>query len=257
MIIDSEYRQKYLIDTSLGAVDSFIEAIDLADSLDKILSVLQRHLLRMGFEQFTYWLMWQPDGTRASLWLTTYPEEWIKYYLENKFDSHDLVARYGAVHNRPYEWAEVKRKFNLTPSQKIVFGESAAAGLKVGGSVPIHGPGAAKAMLSVANNSSEEVFQKIFIEKRHELHLISTYAHEKIISLNLHKESKTDIKLTAREIEILTWTAKGKTRWEISRLLEISEETVKKHIENACKKLNTNNKTQATAVAIMNGLIIP
>lgn len=242
---------------SLGQVDRYISEIDHSSNLDDILAVLRRQIVQMGFERFTYWLMWQPNGARASVWLTSYPPDWINYYLDKKMDSDDLVARYSAIHTSPYEWATVKNEYELTQAQRIVFGDSAAAGLRAGGSVPIHGPGAAKALFSVANDEPEEKFQKLFLQSRHQLQLIATYAHEKIIGLGIQKTNHRNLKLTAREIEVLTWTSRGKTRWEISQILALSDETIKKHLDNICRKLDTQNKTQATAVAIMNGLIIP
>lgn len=242
---------------SLGQIDHYISEIDYAANLDDILSVLRRQVVQMGFERFTYWLMWQPNGARVSVWLTSYPSDWIQYYTDKKMESDDLVVRYSAIHSSPYTWSTVKNHYEVTAAQRIVFGDSAAAGLRAGGSVPIHGPGAAKALLSVANDEPEEQFHKLFIQNRHQLQLIATYAHEKIISLGIQKANHRNLKLTAREIEVLTWAARGKTRWETSQILSLSDETVKKHLDNICRKLDTQNKTQATAVAIMNGLILP
>jgi LuxR family quorum sensing-dependent transcriptional regulator len=64
-------------------------------------------------------------------------------------------------------------------------------------------------------------------------------------------------KLTRREIEVMTLTAKGKTRGEISQLLSLSEKTVKDYIVRACKKLRAVNKTHAVALALTSGLISP
>ena len=63
--------------------------------------------------------------------------------------------------------------------------------------------------------------------------------------------------LTLREAEVMTWTAHGKTRSEISIILSISKETVKNYIENACHKLDAVNKTQAAAMAVALGIISP
>ena len=63
--------------------------------------------------------------------------------------------------------------------------------------------------------------------------------------------------LTPREIEVMTWTAHGKTRVEISIILSIAEETVKYYTENACIKLKAVNKTHAASKAIALGLIKP
>ena len=74
---------------------------------------------------------------------------------------------------------------------------------------------------------------------------------DKIIHINLF----TGDTLSQREIEILTWSARGKTYPEISMILSIAEDTIKTYVERASKKLNTTNKTHAVAVAVARGLI--
>lgn len=51
------------------------------------------------------------------------------------------------------------------------------------------------------------------------------------------------------------WTAQGKSSWDISRILSISENTVNFHIKNAMRKLGTTSRTAAVAKAIGHGLI--
>jgi LuxR family transcriptional regulator len=62
--------------------------------------------------------------------------------------------------------------------------------------------------------------------------------------------------LTAREIEVLKWTADGKTSADISSLLAVSENTVNFHVKNAVFKLQSTNKTAATVRAAMLGLLM-
>lgn len=57
--------------------------------------------------------------------------------------------------------------------------------------------------------------------------------------------------------EILTWVAQGKTYWEISRILGIQEDTIKKHMQRMCALLQVSNGTHAVVKAIINGLIVP
>jgi DNA-binding CsgD family transcriptional regulator len=64
-------------------------------------------------------------------------------------------------------------------------------------------------------------------------------------------------KMTSREIEVITFTAIGKTRSEISKILTLSEETVKVYVERACRKLNAVNKANAITIAMTLGLIAP
>lgn len=61
--------------------------------------------------------------------------------------------------------------------------------------------------------------------------------------------------LTKREVECLGWAAQGKTAWEISQILKISEATVSFHIENAKKKLDAKTLPQAVAIGISLGII--
>jgi two-component system, NarL family, response regulator LiaR len=60
--------------------------------------------------------------------------------------------------------------------------------------------------------------------------------------------------LSAREIEILGLLASGRANDEIADQLKISPFTVRNHISNVLRKLQVDNRTQAAAFAIRNGL---
>ncbi|MDR3439687.1 LuxR family transcriptional regulator [Telmatospirillum sp.] len=61
--------------------------------------------------------------------------------------------------------------------------------------------------------------------------------------------------LSARQLQVLDWIAKGKTNWEISGILEISPKSVEFHIECAKRQLQVFNRTHAVAKAIMLGML--
>ncbi|WP_102222969.1 response regulator transcription factor [Acidimangrovimonas sediminis] len=56
--------------------------------------------------------------------------------------------------------------------------------------------------------------------------------------------------LTEREAEVLLWLAAGKTNRDISDILGISPQTVKKHLEQVFSKLGAENRATATAMAV-------
>jgi len=68
-------------------------------------------------------------------------------------------------------------------------------------------------------------------------------------------QTGTAPRLSGREIECLKWASTGKTSWEISIILEISERTVTFHLTNTQKKLQAVNRTQAIVKAVRFGLI--
>jgi LuxR family transcriptional regulator len=61
--------------------------------------------------------------------------------------------------------------------------------------------------------------------------------------------------LTPREVEVLRWTADGKTAGEIGDILNVSEHTVTFHLSNAMRKLSTTSKTAAAVKAALLGLL--
>lgn len=63
------------------------------------------------------------------------------------------------------------------------------------------------------------------------------------------------VKLSNREREVLQWMCDGKSTWDISTILGISERTVKFHSANICKKLQANNRTHAIIKAISLGMV--
>lgn len=62
-------------------------------------------------------------------------------------------------------------------------------------------------------------------------------------------------RLTARELECLQWSAIGKSSWEISTILSISESAVNFHMANIRSKFDVGSRRQAVVQAIRFGLI--
>ena len=65
----------------------------------------------------------------------------------------------------------------------------------------------------------------------------------------------SDDQLTKREIQMLRWMGEGFSNKAIAQQLFISENTVKYHIRNILQKLGVQNRTEAVAYAIREGLI--
>jgi DNA-binding NarL/FixJ family response regulator len=63
--------------------------------------------------------------------------------------------------------------------------------------------------------------------------------------------------LSKRENEVLLYLADGRINKEISKILSISENTVKKHVTSILTKLDATGRTEAIHVAIKRGLIKP
>jgi len=68
-----------------------------------------------------------------------------------------------------------------------------------------------------------------------------------------HEE--TSHRISKRERECLQWASQGKTSWEISQILGVTESTVIYHLRNATRKLNAANRLHAVAKALKASII--
>ena len=65
------------------------------------------------------------------------------------------------------------------------------------------------------------------------------------------------VDLNDREVETLTWAARGKTSAEIAQILGLSKRTVDFHIDNARVKLSAATRVEAAIKAVTGRLIDP
>jgi DNA-binding CsgD family transcriptional regulator len=84
--------------------------------------------------------------------------------------------------------------------------------------------------------------------------VLANYFHQHIMRIYGHDASR-HILMSARELDCLKWIAEGKTAWEASVILGISERTVRFHLNSAREKMQCATTTQAVARAVSQSLI--
>ena len=72
-------------------------------------------------------------------------------------------------------------------------------------------------------------------------------------SPDLPAKFSSELGLTTREGEVLSWLSKGKTNRDIAQILGLSPRTVDKHLEQIYAKLGVENRTAAAAIATSTG----
>lgn len=81
------------------------------------------------------------------------------------------------------------------------------------------------------------------------------YLHN-VLMANTHTPPSNRVKgLSPREAAVLVWMKQGKTNWEISRILGVSERTIRFHVESIFSKLDVSSRIQAVAYAMEHGLV--
>ena len=83
---------------------------------------------------------------------------------------------------------------------------------------------------------------------------LALLAHKAFSKLIRAKIASNAPSLTERELEVLRWTADGKSAQDIAEILLLSKNTVDFHIRNSINKLDVPNKTAAVVRAVLLGL---
>ena len=90
------------------------------------------------------------------------------------------------------------------------------------------------------------------------LPLAEAHYHSSLIFQKYHETVLVPSSLptvTPRELQVLKWSAEGKTSQEIAVILSLSEHTVNSYTARVQQKLQVNNRAQMVAAAIRTGLI--
>ena len=186
------------------------------------------------------------------LLVSAYPAGWMDRYLDQDYARIDPIIHRIKRDPSPFPWSEdvALPESENCPLAKKMFNEAAEFNLRAGFAVPLITLDGAVAVVSLGGEA---------VEMPPEAHamtgMISTFAIARAIDLCNGGGGHKRPKLTPREIECLKWAADGKTEWEISTILHVSEHTADKHLANAHRKLGATNCVQAVAVAIRWGFI--
>jgi len=183
------------------------------------------------------------------------PHGWIDKYEKNEYLKADPTVTHCRSQVTPLYWNEIDYSGDLDPdAAKNVMAEAALHDMKHGMSLPMHGPGTEWGIFSL---SSAKPLQRESDFSGLDLDLLVSAVHWAIKRVNGEylTEPRRGGELTTREIECLEWIARGKTAWEVARILHLSEYTVTFHTRNAIAKLGTNNRSHAVAKAISKALI--
>lgn len=205
----------------------------------------------LGFDHCSYGLrMPLPVSQPRVVLLTNYPRAWEERYKERGYIAVDPTVRHGMHSLQPVTWSDA-----FFASSRDLWEEARSFGLCVGWAQSGRDVNSTMGLLSVSR-SGEPISEIELRDKEIKLAWLTQMVHlgmSRILSAKLMPEA--EVQLTDREIEVLRWTADGKTASEIADILNISERTANFHIANVITKLNAPNKTAAVIRAGMLGML--
>lgn len=208
---------------------------------------------QLGFDRFLYSGRFILDGVRQLERIeSNYPELWRQKYDKLGYARLDPTVQHAEISLRPLIWSD---EMYVTSSQRAFQKEAYSHGLFSGVTFPVHSKDGDIALLSFSLSTPGREACRHVQEMLGWGSLIASLAHEAMRNI-IKKEQELKLpKLTRRENEVLKWIAAGKSSWEISKVLNISEHGVIYHVRNLLFKFDVYSRHQAVVKAIALGII--
>lgn len=183
--------------------------------------------------------------------IVTYSQNWVNHYRQKNYFEVDPVLKEVRKSIFPVDWKNIEVN---SKKAKTFFNEAFEAGVgRYGLSIPVQGRNHDYSILSITFDESLRdwnFFKNCYMR---DFQILALYFHKTILDINNIKPPLFD--LSSREIEVLYWSAYGKSGDEIAMILGISKSTVRFHVNNIMSKLNAVNIAHAVGKGVFHGLI--
>ncbi len=236
------------------SIFDLIERICKAERLAQGHEVLRTALADYGLEHVAYAAINLPAAAHdRPLIDVTNAAEWQKLYLQAVYVNLDPIVRAGMGGILPVDWETIDRS---DPLIVRFFGEAQEFKISQKGlSFPVRGRHGEFALFSVTSAHSDADWRKLKTNYMRDFMMLAYYFHSWAMKAEGLDDNEAGARLSMREKDCLRWRAMGKSDWEISQILAISERTVKFHLECARAKLGATNTLHAVARAMSQGLV--
>lgn len=244
-------------DPVLGFAETSFRAKNAAE-LDKTMADYMRRfeidafVLCRATDQFK-----RPSATRVA---GSSNAHWRAHYDERNLAKTDDLLSAGLKSAAPTTWMTFRQEQENHGRSAEIYDEAKEFGLHDGFYLPIHQSDGS--MLGISMMAKQRMPESRTTMAA--LHMLAVYYHlaaerlglvAQLAPLAIPVRPKKKQVLTNRQIECLKWIRQGKTNWEISQILGISEHTVHEHLEQARARLGVRTTTQAVLEAVILGLV--
>jgi len=241
----------------MQSLENYIERTQACESEEQLFRQFDIFVGRYGVDVSSYHVI--AENLRAlpvetGLVRQTFPNDWVKQYIEQRYAEIDPVIEQSRREARPFHWFDVDKKLNLNDQQKQFLTELKDAGLTDGIAVPVFGPMGTIAYFGLgAVNDTLELSEEEMLE----LQFACLQTHNRYFDLAHIDDEPPRKRLSPREKEVLSLVAAGLSNNFIAERLNISENTVDTMLRRVFSKLGVNNRISAVLKGIGSGLILP
>lgn len=231
-------------------VASLLNALDRADSANETFAAVAEGARAMGFEWCAYGSEHAVPFTRTDCFqISNYAESWQARYAEASYLLVDPTVIRAKQSIEPMVWNERDLR-----NAAQFWDEARSFGLCHGWAQSCFDARGSVGLLSLAR-SHEPITDAERRLKDPELRWLANVAHGAMSRYVVHTAQARTPRLTRREVEVLRWTADGKSARQTAQILGIKKCTVDLHVARSCIKLCASSRSAAVAKAVAMGLL--
>lgn len=195
-----------------------------------------------------------PGRDPAFVMLGNTPQEFLEASRDASQSRRDPVLKRMKAQGVPFTYDQ---KTYVEEDAADLWEEQARFGYHAGISMALHLPGGRHFLLGVDRDGNLPEDNQHLTRMMADLQLLAVHAQDAAVRLLLEEAHRRAgiPQLTAREQEVLRWTADGKSSWEVGQILGMSEHTVNFHMRNLMNKLDVSSKHLAVLRALSLGLL--
>ena len=254
-------------------VDIFIHTLRGARTAHDIHAIVGSMTREMGFHSFTL-VQHAKNFSRENkrfLAVSNFSEAWIDHYLEHRLHEHDPLYAATRQTTMGFRFDEVASLIRITGRQEETREAGRREGITDGFCVPSHVPGEDEGSCTfVMRNNKPLPTRNLALAQ-----LVGNFAYEAARRLwrqgvcfigpefrGAEREREDSAQflaiprgptLTTRQLECILLMARGKTDWEISKILGLHEQTVTQHLNEARRRCGVSRRTELAIHALYHG----
>lgn len=204
----------------------------------------------LGFEHVAYGFQSSLPLSRPKITLlNNYPRSWQERYAHAGYLQIDPTVAHGRRSQAPIIWAD-----QVFADAQSFWDEAREHGLRVGWAQSSRSRIGGAGMLTLSR-STQLLSEHELEANQQKMRWLVQVAHIAFSRTLTDTSVGGGCNLTGREIEVLKWTADGKSAQDIADIFAVSKNTVDFHIKNSVAKLNVSNKTAAVVRAVLLGFL--
>jgi LuxR family transcriptional regulator, quorum-sensing system regulator BjaR1 len=219
-------------------------------SLPQITATLGHIVEKLGFTSFGINGLPPPgEGADPVVLTESTPEDFRDFYIAERFYLVDHICAHARGSYQPFSYSEAPYRRAQASHHERFMQALKTFHLGRGLVVPFGRPTNIPACVWLAGDDPD-----LSEDGKTAIEFTSAYAAHKAHALWRRQLAEAPASpLTQGEREVLQWISAGKTSWEISAIVGLSERTINKMIADAMTKLNAVTRTQAVVNAIRLG----